>query len=463
MNNGGCPFHKIPDIKEFDALDPSARENPWPYYDWLRSIPGNAIYRLPQEENFFLVHRYEDVKTVFADTENFSSKIIPSERAAFPALMDGAEHARIREVMAEIFHQKNILAYETQIRDVIKQATRNLLQNQPVELFDTWANVIPLATLSVLFGFDRSPEFLMKLHRDSIAINRALFVTGGTGPRRSPEPTIIEKIKITGAVLGNAGKLWRLRRLVGSSSMNELLQMVRIREKNIPLPRPNFEHIPAAVSPMLDLLLMFAGKLKEPGNQNASINILRAAMSPGKISFTEMMMTGAFIFFAGYETTSSLLSNCVVHLARNPEQIMQLKTHPEKLEDFIEEALRFYTPVGRFLRRAKKDITFNETRIPKDSIVILMSGAANTDPEKFSNGCAFDMHRENNRQHLSFGKGAHFCVGAPLARLQVTMALRELIQNVKSITIDESYPLKMVTDRDNGILRYEKLYLNMIK
>src|SRR5687767_278598 len=105
MNIGICPFHKIQDIKEFDALDPSVRENPWPYYDWLRTIPENTVYHLPQEENFFLVHRYEDVKTVFADTENFSSKIIPSERTAFPALMDGIEHARIRDVMAEIFHQ----------------------------------------------------------------------------------------------------------------------------------------------------------------------------------------------------------------------------------------------------------------------------------------------------------------------------------------------------------------------
>ena len=458
-----CPFHSLPDITDFDALDFAARENPWPYYDWLRNIPDKPVYRLPQEENFFLVHRYEDVKTVFADTENFSSKIIPSERAAFPALMDGAEHDRIREVMTTIFHQKNILAHEPQILEVIKQATGNLVQKHPVELFDTWANVIPLATLSVLFGFETSPEFLQKLHRDSIAINRALFVTGGTGPRRSPEPAFSEKIKIAGTLLLNARKLNRIHRLAGRGSLRELLQMFRIRDKNIPLPRPDFEHIPAAVSPMLDLLLMFAGKLNEPATRNASINYFKSATRAGKVSFTEMMMTGAFIFFAGYETTSSLLSNSVVHLACNPDQFRELKTNPGLLDDFIEEALRFYTPVGRFLRRAKKDITVNGTLIPKDSIVILMSGAANTDPDKFSNGCAFDMHRENNRQHLSFGKGAHFCVGAPLARLQVTLSLRELLQQAKSMELVYPEKMKMVADRDNGILRYEKIYITVKK
>ena len=199
---------------------------------------------------------------------------------------------------------------------------------------------------------------MKKLHNDAIAINRALFVTGGTGPRRSELPNWNEKFSISYALLMNSRKILRLRKLIGSKGMKELGKMIRISDKTLATPRPNFEAIPASIGPMLDLMVAFAERLvndksEQDVNGENPIATFNYYIKTGEVSFVEMIMAGAFILFAGYETTASLLSNCFVHLARHPDLFNELKDHTEKIELFVEESLRYYTPVGRFLRRTK--------------------------------------------------------------------------------------------------------------
>lgn len=458
----GCPYHPIDNIEAFDALDPKARETPWPYYDWLRADPTRAVYPLPQESAFYLIHRYEDVKAAFADSENFSNKIIPTVKSPFFALMDGESHRRIRSVVAQVFSPKQIQQWETPIRHIVEQATATLVNKKSCELFETWAIPIPLGVLAFIFGLPDDAATIERLHAHTIAINRAIFVTGGTGPRRRSTPNVREKAAISWALIKNIPNFYRLYRRLGIAGLRELGAMFRFERNDLETPRPNFEHIPAGVTPFLEMMLLFLEQLKpsapQPeGKQTPALALFRQHIENGDVSLAEMMMAGAFILFAGHETTTSLLSNCVAHLAHHPDMIQELRKHPDKIEDFVEETLRFYTPVGRFLRRANKDIFLDGTCIPKDAIVLLMVGAANTDPEKFDDACRFDLHRKNARQHLSFGKGIHFCIGAPLARLQATLAIKTLLEKATHIQIDPAYPLKMVTDRDNGLLRYETL------
>ena len=458
-----CPFHNTNSIKEFDALDEDARANPWPYYDWLRDDDSRGVYKLPQEDSFYLVHRYNDVKNILTDTVNFSSHVLPTVKSPFFALMDGDEHRRIRNVVASIFTPKNLHKWNQPLHNIILECTNQLAGSKQPELFKLWADAIPLSTLSLLFGLEGSNNSIAKLHRDAIAINRALFVTGGTGPRRKQTPELKEKFNITMALLQNTGKIYRLRKIIGARGMRELLTMIKPVNGDVAFPRPDFKSIPLAIAPMLDIMLTFATKLKSVKNNNSDepISIFKEAVDAGNVSFMEMVMAGTFILFAGYETTASLLSNSFVHLAKNPQTFQELKANPEKIENFMEESLRYYTPVGRFLRKTVNDVQIGGTVIPKNAIVLLMLGAANTDPEKFHEGCSFNSSRPNLQSHLSFGKGVHFCVGAPLARLQVMMALTELIAKFDSISIDESQPLKMVVDRDNGILRYEQVFVNV--
>ena len=458
----GCPYHDIDQIEAFDALDPKARESPWAYYDWLRDRPERAVYPLPYESSFFMIHDYEAVKAALVDTEQFSNKIIPTVKSPFFALMDGESHRRIRSVVAQVFSPKHIQQWEAPIRQIIGQATDTLLEKKSCELFQNWAIPIPLGVLAHIFGLSGDPATIEKLHHHTIAINKAIFVTGGTGPRRKNTPNAGEKAAISWAIIKNIPNLLRLYRRLGSKGMRELGAMFRFAQTEVETPRPNFEHIPAGVTPFLELMLLFLDQLinqkqRPDAVEIPALTIFNHHIDSGEVSLAEMMMAGAFILFAGHETTTSLLSNCVVHLARHPDIFQELKDHPEKIEDFVEETLRFYTPVGRFLRRAKNDVAISGTRIPKDAIVLLMLGAANTDPEKFEDGCRFDLNRKNVRQHLSFGKGAHFCIGASLARLQATLAVADLTKRVGTINIDTSQPLNMVTDRDNGLLRYEAL------
>jgi cytochrome P450 len=245
--------------------------------------------------------------------------------------------------------------------------------------------------------------------------------------------------------------------------MKELRAAVKITNKKLEIPRPNFQHLPKGISPLFNLMLTVGHNLKEAKKDNVSReygNILpqfAQLIEKKQATLTEMIMACAFILFAGYETVSSLLSNCFVHLATHPLQFKTLKAKPEKIDSFIEEALRYYTPVTRFLRRTKKEVKIGDQVIPEGAIVILMVGAANTDPEKFDLGCRFNLDRSNAKQHLSFGKGPHFCIGANLARLQVKLALNELIKRADHIQISKNQPFRFVTDRDNGIYRYEQL------
>ncbi len=461
-----CPFHQFNHIKEFDALDPATRENPWPYSDWLRADPARRVYKLPQEKAIYLLHRYEDVKAALTDAETFSNKIIPTVKSPFFALTDGKEHQRIRSILATFFTPANLLKREKEVRKIVQAATEYLFQKKQCELFENWAVPIPLGVLASMFDLPNDEASISKYHDHAIAINRALFVTGGTGPRRSSEPTVSEKASITLAILKNLPKLLTLWRLVGKKGMAELKTMVQFARKDLETPRPNFEHIPAGLGPLLDLMILFLKKLKNhPATEGTDggdpIATLNFYVKKGDISQVEAMMAGAFILFAGHETVTSLLSNCFVHLAKTPATFEQLKSQPILIENFVEEMLRYYTPVGRFLRRTTRDVEIGGQLIPKEAVVILMLGAANTDFDSFENGCQFDPNRKNAKQHLAFGKGAHFCLGATLARMQAVFALTELLKRAKSISIDETMPLKMIVDRDNGIFRYEELRITV--
>ena len=208
-----CPYHNYDAIREFDALNPDARANPYPYFDWLRADPRRVIYPLPQEQNFFVVHRFEEVKQAFSDEENFHSQIIPTVKSPFFVLMNGPEHRRIRSVMSAIFSPARIEANEETLKKEIHQFNQQLLQGRGGDLLANWAIPIPLAVLATFFDFATDSATLKKLEQATYAINRALFVVGGTGPRRSPDPSWKEKFQISSAILKNIRQLYEVRKI----------------------------------------------------------------------------------------------------------------------------------------------------------------------------------------------------------------------------------------------------------
>lgn len=139
---------------------------------------------------------------------------------------------------------------------------------------------------------------------------------------------------------------------------------------------------------------------------------------------------------AGHDTTSYALAGGVEQLARHPEQFAALKANPDLIVNATEEIIRWTTPVRHFLRYAQCDVELGGVLIPKGERVLLSYPAANRDPEVFADPQRFDITRRNADRLISFGLGAHYCLGAQFARREIRTMLGRLVENVDSIQLD---------------------------
>lgn len=147
----------------------------------------------------------------------------------------------------------------------------------------------------------------------------------------------------------------------------------------------------------------------------------------------------ANLFAAGQETTVRLISSAVKILAEDPDLQQHLREHPEHIDGFVEETLRFESPIKGDFRLAQKTTTVGDVEIPAGSTVMTVYGAANRDPRQFDDPQEFKLGRPNARQHLAFGRGVHTCPGGPLARTEGRVAITRLLQRLSDIRIDEKH------------------------
>jgi cytochrome P450 len=143
----------------------------------------------------------------------------------------------------------------------------------------------------------------------------------------------------------------------------------------------------------------------------------------------------------GFETTTAGLSAAMFLLATHNEQQELLRAKPALLGNFVEEALRYDSPVQGLWRRSTCPVAVHGVEIPADASVMVRYGAANRDPLMFEEPDRFDITRENANQHVAFGLGAHFCLGAALARQETTSAFRVLLERTSWIEIDGELPM----------------------
>jgi cytochrome P450 len=155
--------------------------------------------------------------------------------------------------------------------------------------------------------------------------------------------------------------------------------------------------------------------------------LIRASDGAGKLSEDELVTTAILILNAGHEATVHSLGNAIKALLENNIRSGLTDKH-------VEEALRFDAPLHMFTRYALEDLDYNGIKLKKGEVVGLMLGAANRDPQKFVAPDQFDPHRESF-PHTSFGAGIHFCVGAPLARLEMELALQVLFERLPNLQL----------------------------
>jgi cytochrome P450 len=169
----------------------------------------------------------------------------------------------------------------------------------------------------------------------------------------------------------------------------------------------------------------------------------RDALSDG-----ELLATSNLLLLAGHETTTNLIGNGLLALLRHPAELERLRGESGLLRSAIEEMLRYDSPVQVTVRIPIEEIELAGQRIAAGALVVVGIGAANRDPEVFPDPDRFDVARSENR-HLSFGFGTHFCLGAPLARLEAEIAFRALLHRFPVLRLET----EKVTYRPNVVLR----------
>jgi cytochrome P450 len=171
------------------------------------------------------------------------------------------------------------------------------------------------------------------------------------------------------------------------------------------------------------------------GPAEGILGTISAAIREGTLDQGEGFSIMATLLSAGGESTTSLIGNALHILATNPDLQQRLRTSPELLTPFIEEALRLEAPFRYHLRHATRDTNLRGVDIPEGATLLLLWGAANRDPAQYENADEVDLERAAPRHHMGFGRGIHLCVGAPLARLEADVVLSQFLARTQSFEL----------------------------
>lgn len=172
---------------------------------------------------------------------------------------------------------------------------------------------------------------------------------------------------------------------------------------------------------------LIAHKRQNPGDDILTA-LIQAEEAGDTLTEDELVSMVFLLIVAGYETTVHLITNAVLTLLQHPESLQELRQNPDVMDTAVEEILRFNGPIHSTKPIYPiEDVTFHGVTIPKGATVFPILGAANRDPRQFDNPDVFDIRRTPNR-HLGFGQGIHYCLGAPLARIETKIALANLLE-----------------------------------
>jgi cytochrome P450 len=213
----------------------------------------------------------------------------------------------------------------------------------------------------------------------------------------------------------------------------------------------NFQHNPDRVAKVLrslaDLQEYVRDKIHEHSAETRAGligSLLAAEVDGGKLTEAEVVASTIVTMVGGQETTTNLVGNGLYTLLQQPERLAELRdgleTDPEMIGPAIEELLRYESPSQHTARIAKEDVILGGKAIKKGAAVMPVMAAANRDPNRFPDPDRLDLRRTDNR-HVAFGWAAHYCFGAPLARLEAAIAFRILLKRLKNLKLEDKRPV----------------------
>lgn len=353
----------------FTPADPAFLENPFPFYKMGLSM--SPLF-LPNPGTW-LVFGYEDCLAILKDNRTWSSEFQRpqnSEEAPPPPSMLGSDpprHARLRGLVSQAFTPKMVDALEPRIREIADELLSARLRTGSMDLVHDLADPLPVIVIAEILGIPSADRTMFKVWSDKVVALLGTGTAGGDG--ELPEATFAEMRDYFHA-------------------------MVEMRRAN----------------PRQDLIS----------------GLVAAEIDGEKLNFDELLQMLILLLVAGNETTTNLIGNAVLEFIAHPAELERLRADMSLLPGAIEEVLRFNSPVQATIRRATRDVQFGEKTVEAGQQAVVWLASANRDSAAFPEPDTFDITRTPNR-HLSFGQGIHFCLGAPLARLEAKVALEEFL------------------------------------
>lgn len=383
--------------------DQAISQDPYEYWEYLRA--QGPVVREPNH-GVVAVVGYQEVLAAFKDHDSFSAvnaiggpfpplpfeprgdditEQIEAHRHLFPihehlVVMDPPAHTRARSLLTKLLTPKRLKENEDFMWQLVDSQIDQFIANGRCEFLAEYAKPFATSAIIDLLGVPEEdrPEFLAALGVEERYGTR-VGALDGAPVGRDPLQYLDDKF---------AGYLADRRR-----------------------------------EPRDDVLSAMATATYPDGSTPELIEVVKPA---------------TFLFAAGQETVTKLLSAAVQTLGDRPEFQQLLRDEPKRIPAFIEEAMRMHAPTKVDFRLVRKTTTLGGMHLPAGTIVMLCLGAANRDPGKFENPHEFRLDRKNVREHLSFGRGIHSCAGAPLARVEGQISVRRLLDRMDDIRIDEA-------------------------
>ncbi len=202
----------------------------------------------------------------------------------------------------------------------------------------------------------------------------------------------------------------------------------------------SYADFPTAMKEMSDYFMNMIKLRKQDPKDDLISAVIAAEVDGEKLSMIQTLGFLILLLIAGNETTTNLISNAIYVFDQYPGTYETLRNDRSLVPQAIEEVLRYRSPVQSIFRVAKQDVDIAGVTVPSGAVLQPWIGSANHDERVFNNSEKFDIYRKDNR-HIAFGEGIHYCLGAPLARLEAKVALNTLLDNFKSIKVDRNRPI----------------------
>lgn len=386
------------DLDSYNPMDREVQQCPYPHYAALRD--HGAIFHHKQTGMYF-ASRLDVVNEILRDTETYSSKMSNAgtmgdsdvmkevgaimregwPRAETMLTIDPPQQTRYRKLVSRAFSARRIAALEDKIREIAVELIEEFPDEGTIDFHADFAVSFPVRVIH--YALNMSPETEGKIKGWSDDAVAALGVD-----------------------------LTDERRLEAARGQVECQKYW------------HSEYEKRLAEPQDDILSDIAhADFDDPDTPDGEVR---------KLEFSEIFSIIQQLMVAGNETTTKFLNETIRLLIENPEWWHRLVDQPDEvINGLVEEGLRLSSPNQGLFRLVTKDVEIGGTEIPAGSRIWVMFGAANRDERTFPESEGFDPGRDNLKEHIAFGKGHHFCIGAPLSRLEGKVAFEELAKHIE--------------------------------